>query len=340
MFGRTRLKLTAWYLLIIMLISISFSVAMYRVLTGEFDRVERIQKFRQEHILPSPTLRFDPDIRQDRIYILDPQLVEETKERILIILILTNMGIFIISAGAGYFLAGRTLRPIQDMVDEQNRFITDASHELRTPITSLRSEIEVALREKGISKGTKELLESNLEDVNSLQTLANKLILLAQYDRNSISNWEAVSLKEVIEESVKKVSGLAKHKHIILKSKIKSVFVFGDKASLTELFVIFLDNAIKYSSNNTTISISTEIFRNNAKVTIIDQGIGIAEKEVGRIFERFYKIDKSRNKTTSDGFGLGLSIAKQIVKEHNGSIQVKSIEGKGTTFAITLPIKE
>ena len=342
MFGKARLKLTAWYLLIIMAISISFSVAMYRVLTGEFERVQRIQQFRQQHVPPPPpNLRVDQDSHQNHFYsyVLDPELVEETKGRILIMLLLINGGILVLSSLAGYFLAGVTLKPIQEMVDEQNRFITDASHELRTPITSLRTELEVSLRDKKISPTTKEILTSNLEDVNALQILADKLIHLAQYQKN-ISNLSIVSLKEVLQDSVKKVSSLGKHKHITFKTAFADATLKGDKSSLTELFVIFLDNAVKYSKKNTIVYITADVTSKQAKIQIADEGIGIPEKDLPHIFERFYKVDKSRSKTTSDGFGLGLSIAKQIIEQHGGTIQVKSTEEKGTTFTITLPVVE
>lgn len=343
MFGKARLSLTAWYLLIIMLISISFSVAMYKILTSEFDRVARIQKTRQQHAVPPQNFHFDQDPGQNHfyMYVIDPELVEETKTRILVILLLINAGILCISAVAGYFLAGRTLRPIKDMMDEQNRFITDASHELRTPITSLKAEIEVALREKGITKSSKSILESNLEDVNNLQMLSDKLIHLTQYEQSATDTFEILSLPEVINTSLKKVSGLAKRKHIEFKTVFKDVNISGDRVSLTELFVIFFDNAIKYSPEKSTVHVSLVLSsKSQVKVTIKDQGIGISEEDLPHIFERFYKADKSRSKTTSDGFGLGLSIAKHIINLHNGSIQVKSTLGKGTAFVISFPIGE
>src|SRR5579871_1666254 len=137
MFESARIKLTAWYLLIIMLISIFFSLAFYNAATREIRRVIRVQEFRSANtlLLPIPAQRIKD--------------VEESEERLRLILFLINGGIFFLAGGAGYFLAGRTLRPIKIMVDDQNRFITDASHELRTPLTSLRSEIEeFAVREK------------------------------------------------------------------------------------------------------------------------------------------------------------------------------------------------
>src|SRR5260370_24376310 len=126
MFQSARLKLTAWYLVLIMAISILFSLVLYRGITQEVDRSLRIQQFRIYQAEHPDALFLAPPPPTD------PQVFEEASDRIKLILILINLGIFIVAGGAGYFLAGRTLKPIKEMVDEQNRFITDASHELRT----------------------------------------------------------------------------------------------------------------------------------------------------------------------------------------------------------------
>ncbi|MCX6782568.1 MAG: HAMP domain-containing sensor histidine kinase [Candidatus Levybacteria bacterium] len=334
MFTKTRFKLTAWYLLIIMLVSVSFSIAMYKVLTSELNRVERVQRLRQEGQLPEFRQRFP------RIFILDPQLIEETKDRLKTILLLVNLGILGTSSLAGYFLAGRTLKPIKDMVDEQNRFITDASHELRTPITSLKTEIEVNLRDKNLSKDAKKLLESNLEEVNSLQSLSDNLIRLTQYQKtNGNIHFEELSLSEIVDGACKKVTNLAKHKSITIKNQVKDYSLEGDRQSLTELFVIFLDNAIKYSHKNTTVTLTSKKTDHSLAIEIKDEGVGIEQQDLPYLFDRFYRVDKSRTKTDVQGYGLGLSIAKQIVDKHNGSISVESKLGKGATFTIQLPMK-
>ena len=144
MFKSARLKLTAWYLLIIMLISILFSIAIYSEINADLGRLEHYQELRKQRDLQfAPPLPPNPE--------LDRNVVAEARDRITLILFLVNFGILVVSGGSAYFLAGRTLKPIKDMVDEQNRFITDSSHELRTPLTSLRSEIEVNLRDKNLS---------------------------------------------------------------------------------------------------------------------------------------------------------------------------------------------
>lgn len=325
MFKKARIKLTAWYLLIIMLISIIFSMVIYTVINQEYSRIERFQKLRQERILR----------RMD----LDDLHIAEARIRLQAILILVNVGVLVVSGFAGYFLAGRTLKPIKEMIDEQNRFITDASHELRTPITSLKTEIEVNLRDKGLSKETKKILESNLEEVNNLQVLSDNLIRLAGYQKGNGSVFEKISLKEITGDAIKKVANLAKQKHITIKNNVTDLEVEGDKQSLSEAFIIFLENAVKYSHQHTSITLTSKVIDHSVVVDIKDEGVGIAEEDMLHLFERFYRADKSRTKIEVQGYGLGLAIAKQIIDKHDGQIKVKSKQGKGTTFSIQLPIK-
>jgi signal transduction histidine kinase len=344
MFHSARIKLTAWYLLIIMLISISFSVAIYRVLTSELDRVERVQRLRIERGLSEQPRMIPPfDMRDEssRLLILDPNLVEETKNRLLVMLGLINLAILATSSGAGYFLAGRTLKPISKMVDEQNRFITDASHELRIPLTSLKSEIEVNLRDKKLTlTGAKNLLESNLEEVNNLQVLSDGLIKLTQYQKGENGfTFSNISLVSIIDEAVKKVTKLAKNKSIAIINKVNDYTLEGSKPLLTELFSVFLDNAIKYSPKQSKVNLSSEKKDGNIFIHIKDQGIGISEEDIPHLFDRFYRADKSRTKSDVQGYGLGLSIAGQIIESHHGSIKVRSVLDEGTTFTIQIPVK-
>src|SRR4030042_3060689 len=171
MFQSARLKLTAWYVLIIMLISIGFSVTVYKSLRFELERAARMPPSP-----PPPTgdihhaPRIPPPPR------IDPAVVEEMEKRIMFGIFVINLLILGSAGGGGYFLAGKTLKPIKEMFDQQNRFIADASHELRTPLTALKSEIEVGLRDKKLNLvQVKKLLKSNLEEVNNLQVLSDDL---------------------------------------------------------------------------------------------------------------------------------------------------------------------
>lgn len=342
MFHKTRLKLTAWYLLIIMIVSISFSTFIYFGATREFNRIIRIEQFRNlhpeinENYIQRPVWEIEniPLPRQP-----DSRLIQATKIRALEGLIGINLIIFFLSALAGYFLAGRTLKPIKEMMDEQNRFVTDASHELNTPLTSLKTSIEVNLRDKKLNlEKAKEVLVSNLDDVNNLQSLSDELIKITQYQKlNGNFQLKQIYLSEAVKKAVEKVNPLAAKKHIGVSISVPKLYVNADEKSLIELFVILLDNAIKYSKNGKQVSVSALKAGSKIKIKIEDKGIGIDKDDLPYIFDRFYRADKSRTKQQIVGYGLGLSIAKRIVSLHAGMIEAESVPKKGTIFTITLP---
>lgn len=346
MFHSARIKLTAWYLFIIMLISISFSVAIYKVIASELDRVTRIQRLRIEGRLPERFRINPPSDTRDELprswLLVDPNLIEETKNRLKIILTVINFTILGTSAAAGYFLAGRTLKPIAEMLDEQNRFIADASHELRTPLTSLKSALEVNLRDKHLTlKNAKTLIIDNLEEVNKLQFLSNNLLQLAQYQKSQTQvKLEKLSLKMIVKKAVDKIAPLAKVKDMIIQDNTQDIEIEGNRYGLCDLLVILLDNAIKYSQKQKSVTISSQKTDSFVNITIEDQGIGIDQKELPHIFDRFYRADSARSKTSTGGYGLGLSIAKRIIDIHHGSITVKSKLNKGSAFTIHLPISQ
>ncbi|MBI5044427.1 MAG: hypothetical protein HZC02_00695 [Candidatus Levybacteria bacterium] len=336
MFESARLKLTAQYLAIIMAISLLFSIAIYTRVTSEFGRFERMQvriqdELKEEKVpsIPNRNLVF-------RVGRPDPAIIQDARKRIVVALAGINIAIFLFSGAAGYFLAGKTLRPIKKMVDEQHRFITDASHELRTPLTSLRTGLEVELREKKISpQRTKKLLENALEDVIGLQSLSERLLELAQngylVDPALMTK---TSLSFLVEQAVKKVQPLADVKKINIKQNVKNIPLICVSDRLVEVFIILLDNAIKYSKGGTTVIINSKKIKDHVLIQVVDQGVGISKESLFHIFDRFYRVDSSRSDVK--GYGLGLSIAKKIVSSHGGEISVKSELGKGTTFTILL----
>src|ERR1035437_1782295 len=340
MFHNTRLKLTAWYLLIIMLISISFSAFIYFGATNEYDRIIRIEQYRVTHPTPTGIFIQRPPI-QDALFSIssqqDNELIEWAKLRVLEALFSINVIILFLSALLGYFLAGRTLRPIKNMLDEQNRFITDASHELNTPLTALKTSLEVNLRNKHLNlEQAKEVLQSNLEDVNSLQSLSEDLMGVVMYQKqNNNFKISKINLQGIINASLGKVKALAEKKRININIDTSKTFIMGDEKSLIELFVILLDNAIKYSNPKGIINVNVKSEDSGVSVLVKDNGAGIKKEDLPHIFDRFYRADRSRTKQKINGYGLGLSIAKRIVTLHNGSVKVESEVGKGSIFTIT-----
>ena len=308
LFTNARTKLTIYYLAIIMAISMFFSLIIYHGATYELTRIERMQRLRRPGIS----------------FLIDPEIITETKSRVFLTLMSLNAIILAASCISGYFLAGKTLNPISEMMDDQKDFVSNASHELRTPLTSLKSEIEVALRNSGLSLvDTKKLLRSNLEEVNRMTNLSNYLLKLNRYQEGSFS----IEFKDVdLAQIVKKAVGKRKVKLVLEKT-----IVFGNENSLFELTSILLDNAFKYSKDEKSIEVKVANINKTKILEVTDRGIGILESDLSHIFDRFFRSDKARNK---DGFGLGLSIAKQIAQMHDASIKVFSKPGIGSTFKV------
>lgn len=336
MFKSARLKLTAWYLIIIMLISGAYSLGIYRVHSLELERFSHDQHMRIERRLREG--RFTPEMqnRMRHQLFMGNELIDEARRRLAVELLFINGVILLVAGGIGYFLAGKTLRPIKNMVDEQHRFISDASHELRTPLTALKTSMEVHLRDKKLTlPEAKKLIEESIIDVDRLQALSDGLLQLATYEKaNNHSVFESLSLLELVNEAVRKINPLAKQKHITIENKVKEGNINGNKCSLINLFVILLENAVKYSPEKSQIEIASQNINKQTSITVKDHGSGIDKKDVPHIFDRFYRADKSRTSQSTPGYGLGLSIAKKIMDEHNGIIEVKSKVGEGTTFQL------
>lgn len=333
MFKSARIKLTTWYLVIIMAISLSFSVVIYRGVTLEFQRrLNTIEK------------RFNVEARRGwrmhgpvhEIFVED---LNQARARVLFILLYANGVILVLSAAAGYFLAGRTIAPIEKALEEQKRFVADASHELKTPLTAMRTSIEVALRDKKLTlSDSKKVLTGSLEDIDGLKNLANNLLSLAKYQGGENFTFEKTSVKELINSSYKKVRLIANKKGVKINLDVKKGKISANKESLEKLVTILLDNAVKYSLFGGKVTLTTKRNKKYLKIKVVDSGVGISKADLPHIFDRFYRVDDSRTKTKVPGFGLGLSMAKKIVEMHKGSIDVKSIPGKGSTFTVKLPL--
>lgn len=347
-FQSARIRLTLWYTAMLMIVALVFSMVVYISLNAELLRAGRReqQKLVAEKlniVLPKPL----PDPKDLRPELVNPVLTGEIKDtylysRSLLImqLLVANAVVLGLSASAAYLLAGKTLRPIQLMVQEQKKFIANASHELRTPLTSLKMAIEVTLRMgEAAYPQIKEILQDNLEDVQNLERLTNNLLIIEKYapgTKHHTTN--AVQFDTLIVSCVDKLKSKAENAKVHISTSLKPCQIVGNESALREMVANLLDNAIKYNKPEGVIQVALEPQGRSAKLLVSDTGIGIAEKDLPHIFERFYRADHSRSKTDITGYGLGLSIVSQVVNEHKGSIATHSKHGVGTTFTILLPL--
>lgn len=321
-----RLMLT--YLSIIMIMSLSFSAVLYGTSLGQLERQRP----------PRASVDIDSDFPAQtpsnfRTFI--NKRIEEGKREILIKLIIINLCVLGTGSLLSYYLARRTLMPIEEAMEAQTQFVSDASHELRTPLTALRTTNEVALRRKSLTladaRGT---ISDNLDEIDRLQQLTDGLLRLSVHGASL--QLRPVSLPEVLDTALAAVAIKASDKHISLDNQVPAISATADSGALTQILTILLDNAIKYSPEHTTITVRAATdSRHNVYIHVSDQGIGINEHDVQHIFSRFYRADSSRSQTL--GYGLGLPIAHKLVQAHHGTLSVESTPGQGSTFTVQLP---
>ncbi|QQS44219.1 HAMP domain-containing histidine kinase [Candidatus Roizmanbacteria bacterium] len=263
-----------------MSVSILFSGIIYRVLTLEITRFDRMHRTRiQEQLEEGRFIPLPPGQQRLRAMMEDPELVEESKDRVLYALIVLNSSIFVISGVLGYLLAGQTLLPIKEMTDEQKRFISDASHEIKTPLTSLKTAFEVFYAAK------RKLLQKLKKSYRTVlpKLISFNLFLMHSSDSRTLKTEsvcidDIISIETVVNEATKKVSYLAKSKHIAIKHAGDSFTMKGNRDSIVDLVVIILDNAIKYSSEKSVIDIKTTNVFSAGTIEIQDYGMGIDKR--------------------------------------------------------------
>lgn len=328
MFKSATFKLTVYYLALVMAISLLFSFALYHVATGEIRRGLSTETQRIIERFP---------VFQDAPGLMRPvQDAQAAADRIALRLLYINILIFIGAGIASYMLARRTLQPIEEAHRQQARFTSDVSHELRTPLTALRMESEVALIDGAASAAElRATLQSNIEEVSKMEALINNLLRLSKLEANRLQeSFEPVQLTDIVTEAVQRTSRTTNERNITVRVKPVKATTHGDTESLTQLLVILIENAVKYSPNDANVTIT---IRRGAQpsISIQDKGIGIAREALDHVFDRFYQADGSRTKARSEGYGLGLSIAKMIADIHGATIILASRPGHGTTATVT-----
>lgn len=332
MFRSAYIRLTVWYVAILMALSMAFSVWVYHEAMNELRMGFNGPLIMQFQGRPGSLIPEDIRNGIERQY-------RDTHGRIILNLVVLNVGVLAVGAFAGYALARRTLRPIEEAVDAQNRFTADASHELRTPLAAMKTEIEVTLRDQDVSKGElKELLQSNLEEIDRMSDLAQGLLALAR--PGDAPTLAALAAKPVVQDVVQRLQPLADAKKITLDTHFADFDVMADAKSMSTIISILLDNAIKYSPRESHIVISMRRKDGSGFISVKDRGTGIAANDLPHVFDRFFRADSSRTKEKVAGHGLGLSIAQKLVAGLGGTIHAKSKQGKGSEFTLRLNIAQ
>lgn len=229
------------------------------------------------------------------------------------------------------------LEELECVFTSQRQFIEDLTHELKTPLSVIKGELEVALKKMRSKEEYKSVLHSNLEEINRIIRIVEDLLFLARFDNSAVVlARKPVDMNLLLKQILEDIKILAEQKQIILNLFIQGELkVEGDSEKLRRLFLNIIDNAIKYTPPQGKVQITATIEDKSAKIAVTDTGIGIPTEDLPRIFDRFYRVDASR---IYGGFGLGLSIAKSITKAHKGTIIAESTPNRGSTFTVILPL--
>lgn len=237
---------------------------------------------------------------------------------------------------------------LQDITEEQKldtmrrEFVANVSHELRTPLTSVKSYTETlldgALQEPSIAKNFLDVIN---EETDRMTRLVKDLLTLSQHDGGIKLNLEDISISELISSCVERLRREAdsKNQQLVLNVKNNLPIISGDRYRIDQLLINIIGNAIKYTPEKGRIQVKAYTEKDNIVICVEDNGIGIPEDDLSRIFERFYRVDKARSRQLG-GTGLGLAIAKEIAVLHGGNISAKSKLGKGTQIYVELPIRQ
>lgn len=215
-------------------------------------------------------------------------------------------------------------------------FVANLSHELKTPIGGIAALGDTMVDETD-PVVMKQLAERIVRESFRMAGIVNDLLDLSRIEFGRSTEWERIDMNSVVKEVVALFQDSARHNNIeLIMSGNFAVEVFGDRSQLVSAFSNLIENAIKFSDENRLVKIIGNVGADNMSIAIVDQGLGIAPKDHERIFERFYRVDRARSRSTG-GTGLGLSIVRHVVDNHGGKIEVKSTEGEGATFTVYLP---
>ena len=262
--------------------------------------------------------------------------------RSVLVLVVTAVAGLVLAAVASAFLAGRAMRPIAEALARQQRFLADASHELRTPVAVLRARADAMLREGGGLQGSvREELRRLSSDADELSRLLGELLDLARLEAGVGSlPLEPVALGDAAEEMVADLAPVATEKGVTLTAKADAAFARAHLGRVRQVLRALLDNAMKHTPRGGHVTVSVTREHQHAVLRVADDGEGIAPEHLPRLFDRFYRADEARTREAGPrvgGAGLGLAIAAELIQQMRGTIEVESAPGRGTTFTVRLP---
>lgn len=237
-----------------------------------------------------------------------------------------------------YIIARITLSPTRNALKSQKRFVSDIAHELRTPLSVIKTNSEVALLDDKLDNKVKKIFVNTIGELDRASGIINNLLTFSNLVHPEQVQFTVVNMSDVVDTAVKKLDELIKKKEIkLIIKKISPYSVSGNMIALEQIAINIIKNAINYNQLGGTVAVTIEPdYRGNIILMVEDNGIGISQSDLVHIFEPFYRAERSRNRHTGSS-GLGLTIVSELVKLHSGRISVRSRLKEGTTVTIVLP---
>jgi signal transduction histidine kinase len=315
-FLAARLKLTALYVTVTAIILASFSGFLY------YEVEDQIAEF----AVGESQLQDDPTEDEEDVEPLVDEFISDFEENV----VFANLIILLLVGLLGYWLAGRTLQPIEEKMRQHEQFSSDVSHEIRTPLSAMLARTESVLRKGETAEVYQHALQQFKDETIRLITLTEDLLLTTRQNGNK--QMESVSLKSLVDGVIERFRLLAEHKQLTLTVTTKDETVInGNPLLLERLFENIIHNAIKFTPAGGVITVAVT----GREVSISDTGVGMSRTTSAKAFDRFYTEDNARDERQQGGTGLGLAIAKQIAELHHAALAIDSREGEGTTVTVT-----
>lgn len=254
-------------------------------------------------------------------------------------LMITGEGIVFISLLViGIYQVRKTFKKEEALTLQQKNFLLSVTHELKSPIASAKLQLQTLLKHELNREKQKEIITNAVKDTDRLNTLVENILLAAKIENSVyVLEKEKCNLSEYLVDLIKSVDHALSHKQQIKLEIQSDIHLYLDKNSFPSIVFNLLENAIKYSPENSIITVKLEQQSNKIKLSVIDQGVGVAEAEKQNVFRKFYRIGSEETRKTK-GTGLGLFIVDYLVKQHNGSVLIKDNQPKGSIFEVVFSV--
>lgn len=264
-------------------------------------------------------------------------VVNETVNRLIFVLVPVGLLALALATIGGLFISGRAMRPVQSAFDKQRKFIGDASHELKTPLTLIRADAEVVTRDP-VNPRAQKLMNHLLEETDRMNSLLSDLLILARLDAGELGvSDEPFNLGEVLTEIADRFGALATARGVSLDLEVSSkVPASGDRERTSQILVALLDNALRHTPSGGRITIEGRLSDGWAEALVCDTGSGIAPEHLPHIFDRFYRTEAARTRDEG-GTGLGLAIARDLARAQGGDLTASNSQAGGAVFRLKLP---